>query len=72
MNAVPLLVYGYLYVTFVGAILEMAWYDPGLVQAALIGTFTMGPVLALGVMKLARDYWPPAAATPDTDPALPR
>jgi len=63
VNVVPLLVYGYLYWTFVGAILEMDWYDPGIHQAALIGTFTMGPILAMGVVKLARDYWPPAAAT---------
>ena len=63
VNAVPLLIYGYLYYTFVGGLLVMAWYDPGIHQAALIGTFTMGPILMMGVLKLARDYWP-SAPTP--------
>jgi uncharacterized membrane protein len=63
VNAVPLLIYGYLYYTFVGGLLVMAWYDPGLHQAALIGSFTMGPILMIGVLKLARDFWP-AAPTP--------
>lgn len=39
-------------------------YDPGIHQAALIGTFTMGPILMMGVLKLARDYWP-SAQPPD-------
>ena len=60
VNAVPLLIYGYLYFTFVGGLLVMDWYDPGLGQAALIGTFTMGPILVMGVLKLAKDYWTPA------------
>ena len=64
VNVVPLLVYGYLYYTFVGAILEMGWFDPGIGQAALIGTFTMGPILAMGVVKLAKDYWPPPVPMP--------
>jgi uncharacterized membrane protein len=61
-NVVPLLVYGYLYYTFVGALVVMDWFDPGLGQAALIGTFTMGPVLVLGLVKVAKDFGP--AVTP--------
>jgi hypothetical protein len=68
VNVVPLLVYGYLFWTFFGALLEMSWYDPGLHQAALIGTFTMGPILALGVLKVARDQWPPAGPGASADP----
>lgn len=34
----------------------MNWLDPGINQAALIGTFTMGPVIMLGLVKLFRDY----------------
>jgi uncharacterized membrane protein len=70
-GAVPLLVYGYLYVTFVAALIVMDWFDPGLGQAALIGTFTMGPVLALGVIKLAKDLGPAATPPVDADPATP-
>jgi uncharacterized membrane protein len=52
VDAIPWLVYAYLYCTMVGSILEMNWYDPGIHQAVLIGTFTMGPVMLLGLMRL--------------------
>ncbi len=52
VNAVPWLVYAYLYYTMVGAVLEMGWYDSGMPQAMLIGTFTMGPVILLGLIRL--------------------
>jgi uncharacterized membrane protein len=52
VNAIPWLIYGYLYYTIVGATLEMNWYDPGISQAVLIGTFTMGPVILLGLIRL--------------------
>ena len=60
VNAIPFLIYGYLYYTIIGAALEMSWYDPGLHQAVLIGTFTMGPVILLGAIKLFKDYSRPA------------
>ncbi len=54
--AVPVLIYGFLYLTLLGGLLEMAWFDPGLVQALLIGTFTMGPIILMGF--LAVYAWP--------------
>lgn len=50
--AVPVLVYGFLYLTLAGGLIEMAWSDPGLEQALLIGTFTMGPVIAVGLLAV--------------------
>jgi uncharacterized membrane protein len=52
VSAVPWLVYGYLYYTVVGALLAMNAYDPGIHQAVLIGSFTMGPVILLGLIRL--------------------
>ncbi len=50
--AVPVLIYGFLYLTLAGGLIEMAWFDPGLEQALLIGTFTMGPVILIGLLAL--------------------
>ena len=63
MNVIPFLVYGYLYHSVIGAAPEMNWYDPGLHQAVLIGTFTMGSLVLLGVIKLFRDWSRPAEFT---------
>lgn len=52
VSAVPWLIYTYLYYTIAGALLEMNWYDPGIHQAMLIGSFTMGPVILLGLVRL--------------------
>ena len=60
INVIPFLVYGYLYYSLILALLGMNWYDPGIHQAALIGTFAMGPILMLGIIKLFKDYWTPA------------
>jgi len=67
VDAVPWLIYGYLYYTLLGALLEMSWLDPGIEQAALIGTFTMGPVIVLGAVKLFKDHTAPAASPPAGD-----
>ena len=56
-DAVPLLIYGFLYVTMVGGLIEMSWYDPGLTAAIVIGTLAMGPVVALGILRLAGPYF---------------
>lgn len=56
INAVPLTVYFFLYLTVVGVVLMMNWFENGFVQVALIGTFTMMPVVSVGIVKLARDY----------------
>lgn len=45
----PLLIYGYFYLTIVGGLVEMAWYDPGLTGVIVIGTLVMGPVFVLGL-----------------------
>ena len=52
LAAVPVLVYGFLYITLAGGLIEMAWTDPGLQQVLLIGTFTMGPVIAIGLLAV--------------------
>ena len=54
-HAVPLLIYGLLYLTMLGGLVEMAWYDPGLIAAILIGSFTMGPVMVLGALALLQE-----------------
>ncbi len=54
---VPLLVYGWLCLATLFAGLVMTWYDPGLVQAVLIGIFTTGPLIMLGLLKFAKEYW---------------
>ncbi|MCB0914646.1 MAG: carotenoid biosynthesis protein [Actinobacteria bacterium] len=51
-RAVPLLVYGYLYLTILGGLIAMSWFDPGLTGVIVIGTLAMGPVFVLGVLKL--------------------
>jgi len=56
--AVPVLVYGFLYLTLVGGLIEMAWFDPGLTQATLIGTFTMGPVIVVGLLAVLTEALP--------------
>ncbi|HQZ84325.1 MAG TPA: carotenoid biosynthesis protein [Actinomycetota bacterium] len=56
-DAVPLLIYGFLYVTMVGGLVEMSWYDPGLTAAIVIGTLAMGPVVVLGMLRLAGPYF---------------
>ena len=50
--AVPILIYGFLFLTLLGGLLEMSWFDPGLIQAVLIGTFTMGPTIVVGLLAL--------------------
>ncbi len=54
---VPLLVYGWLFIATFLAGLVMTWYDPGLVQAVMIGFFSTGWVIMLGVLKICKDYW---------------
>ncbi len=55
-DAVPLLIYSFLYVTMVGGLIEMSWYDPGLTAAIVIGTLAMGPVVVLGILRLVGPY----------------
>ena len=59
VHAVPWLIYAYFYYTMMAAILEMNWHDPGIHQAMLIGTFTMGPVILLGLIRLVDGARPP-------------
>jgi putative membrane protein len=66
INVIPFLAYGYLYYSVILALLGMNWYDPGIHQAALIGTFAMGPILMLGIIKLFKDYSRPAQSLKDS------
>ena len=54
ITAVPVLIYGFLFITLAFGLVEMAWFDPGLTQALLIGTFTMGPILMVALLALFR------------------
>ena len=56
VNTVPLLVYAFVYYTVVVVVLEMNWFENGMNQVALIGTFTMMPVILIGVVKMVWDY----------------
>jgi len=56
VNTVPLLVYASVYFSMVIVVLEMNWFVDGMNQVALIGTFTMMPVILLCAVKLVWDY----------------
>lgn len=56
VNVVPSLVYAFIYFTVVFVVLEMNWYENGMNQVALIGTFTMMPVIFLCAIKIVKDY----------------
>jgi putative membrane protein len=56
LDLLPLGVYFYLHFTVTLVALEMNWHVPGMNQVALIGTFTMMPVIAISLVKLAWDY----------------
>lgn len=64
LNAVPAAIYAYMYVTMAAALLVMRWFDPGLTQAVIIGTFTMGPVIGLSVVSLLREFTATSSAPP--------
>jgi uncharacterized membrane protein len=61
LGVIPLMIYAYTYYVLAETLVVMSWHDPGLVQALLIGTFAMGPVIMLGVLKFCKDYWTPPA-----------
>lgn len=56
LNVVPLLVYLFIFLIVVVVVLEMNWTHDGMNQVALIGFFTMMPVIMASAVKLARDY----------------
>lgn len=56
LNSLPLFVYFYIYMTLIVLALEMNRSFDGLTQVALIGTFTMMPVILISAIKLVRDY----------------
>ncbi|MBN2025293.1 MAG: carotenoid biosynthesis protein [Actinobacteria bacterium] len=56
LDIVPLMVYFYIFFIVVVIVLEMNWYYDGMTQIALIGFFTMMPVILVSAVKLARDY----------------
>lgn len=56
VNSVPWLIYAYMYAVVVGIVLEMNWFENGMNQVALIGTFTMMPLILVGLLRFARDY----------------
>ncbi|MCJ7652402.1 MAG: carotenoid biosynthesis protein [Actinobacteria bacterium] len=56
VNTVPLLTYFYVYFAVVVVVLEMNWFIDGMNQVALIGTFTMMPVIMVSIARLIWDY----------------
>lgn len=72
VNITPLLVYAFIFLTVFGVVLEMNWFEDGMNQVAMIGFFTMMPVILVSAVKVAWDYSrkePPEA--PETRPAPP-
>jgi len=60
VNIVPLFIYFALYFSTAMSVLEMNWFENGMNQVALIGTFAMMPVVLVSAIKLAMDYTRPA------------
>jgi len=58
INVSPLFTYAFVYFAVVIVVLEMNWVEPGMTQVALIGTFTMMPIIFAGLLKLAKTYAP--------------
>jgi uncharacterized membrane protein len=56
VNVVPALVYAFIYYTVVFVVLEMNWFENGMNQVALIGTFTMMPIILVCGLKILNDY----------------
>ncbi|OFW55532.1 MAG: hypothetical protein A2Y75_09465 [Candidatus Solincola sediminis] len=56
INSLPLFVYFYIYIALILVALEMNWSFNGFNQVALIGTFTMLPVILVSAIKLAFEY----------------
>jgi len=56
ISLVPWAVYLFIYYTVVFVVLQMNWFENGMNQVALIGTFTMMPVILVGAVKIAKDY----------------
>jgi putative membrane protein len=56
VNAAPLLVYAYIFISVVGVVLEMNWFENGMTEVALIGFFTMMPIILTSTVKLVKDY----------------
>jgi uncharacterized membrane protein len=56
IDVVPLLVYLYIFLIVVVIALEMNWTFNGMNQVALIGFFTMMPVIIVSAVRLMRDY----------------
>ncbi len=65
VDVTGLLMYAFTLVAVGLELAEMSWYDPGLVQALLIGVFSVGPLVTLGIVKFAQMYWtpPPGSAS---------
>lgn len=56
LDVVPLLAYFFIFFIVVIIVLEMNWSFDGMNQLALIGFFTMMPIILVSAVKLARDY----------------
>jgi len=56
INVAPAMVYAYIFFTVALVVLEMNWFENGMTEVALIGFFTMMPIILTSVVKLVRDY----------------
>jgi hypothetical protein len=50
-------------------VLEMNWYEDGMNQVAMIGFFTMMPIILTALIKMVKDYSRPPAEEPAEEPA---
>jgi uncharacterized membrane protein len=60
INDLPVPIYGYFLLSVAPVVLMMNWFENGMNQVALIGFFTMMPVILVSLVKLVRDYTPKA------------
>lgn len=63
VNDLPVLIYGYFFLAVAPVVLLMNRFENGMNQVALIGFFTMMPIILVSLVKLVRDYTPLHKAT---------
>lgn len=56
VNLAPLVVYAFIFYTVVVVVLEMNWFEDGMNQVAMIGFFTMMPVILVSIVKVVWDH----------------
>jgi uncharacterized membrane protein len=68
-NTFPLLSYSFIYFSVAILVLEMNWYEDGMNQVAMIGFFTMMPIILTALIKMVKDYSRPPVEELADEPA---